>query len=426
MDSMNSGNTFPFTPLDYLKITIMGFGVSVFLGSMNSVVLPIRLLEIVPETMKNSYLGYLTFAGLVIAMVTQPVIGQISDRSRFAWGRRRPFILLGILLAIFLAPGIGLWQTYAVILLNWCLLQFATNTAQASYQSFIPDLVPENKKGTASGIKAMIEFSGSFIIIRFIAVFMDRYAPGESQFWLWVTLGILMLVLLGPMIYTLVAVREIPGPGGLETPFLSGLSRSFNIELRKNREFFWFLVSRAVMSLPGTALQTYFYYYVKDIFNPENPAGMATNVLLVVGLSLIITAAITGRLSDRFGRKPVLVSCGFIGALGILILHLSQNQLHLMISGFFIGAGNGAFWGTSWAQAADLLPKDESARFMGLTNLATVVGSGLARLIGPVIDFFNGISQNSGYSVMLLIGGLCYIGGSLIVMMKIKETRKVK
>ncbi len=425
MDNMSFEKNIRFTPFDYLKITILGFGLSVFLSSFNSIVLPVRLLDIVPETMKNTYLGYLTFAGLVIAMIVQPIIGRISDNSRFAWGRRRPFILTGILLAIFLVPGIGFWESYTVIFINWCLLQAATNTAQTSYQSFIPDLVPENKKGTASGIKAMLDYTGSFVVIRVVAIFMDRYVPGEGQFWLWVTLGILALFIFIPMLITVVAVKETTSTGNTASTSFFSILKSFQIDMKKDRDFIWFLVSRAVMSLPGTALATFFVYYVTDVFNPQNPVGMATNVLMVVGLSLIVSAALIGRLSDRLGRKPILVSCGFIGALGILFLFLSQNQIHLMLSGFLIGIANGAFWSTSWAQASDLLPKDESARFMGLTNLASVAGSGLARLLGPVIDFFNGINQNSGYSVMLLIGGLCYLAGSLVVMMKVRESRSI-
>ncbi|GAI75107.1 unnamed protein product, partial [marine sediment metagenome] len=37
----------------------------------------------------------------------QPIAGAISDRSSFRWGRRRPYILLGTILAMLLLPGIG-------------------------------------------------------------------------------------------------------------------------------------------------------------------------------------------------------------------------------------------------------------------------------------------------------------------------------
>jgi Na+-transporting NADH:ubiquinone oxidoreductase subunit NqrD len=57
-----------------------------------------------------------------------------------------------------------------------------------------------------------------------------------------------------------------------------------------------------------------------------------------------------------------------------------------------------------------------------LTNLAMCAGSALARLIGPVIDFFNGLSHNLGYSVMLLACFVFFVVGSLLIL-KIKGVR---
>ena len=75
---------------------------------------------------------------------------------------------------------------------------------------------------------------------------------------------------------------------------------------------------------------------------------------------------------------------------------------------------------TNWALATDLVAKDEEARYLGLTNLATAGGAALARLIGPVIDFFNASSPGLGYSVMLLACFIYLLVGSLLVM-KIKK-----
>ncbi len=74
---------------------------------------------------------------------------------------------------------------------------------------------------------------------------------------------------------------------------------------------------------------------------------------------------------------------------------------------------------SNWALATDLVPKGEEARYLGLTNLATAGGSALARLVGPVIDFFNAYSLNLGYKVMFLVCFICLVVGWLLVL-KIK------
>ena len=83
-----------------------------------------------------------------------------------------------------------------------------------------------------------------------------------------------------------------------------------------------------------------------------------------------------------------------------------------MFCGALLGIANGAFLSTSWALATDLVAKGEEARYLGLANLAIAGGSALARLIGPVIDFFNGLGPNLGYSVMLLVCFICFVAGA--------------
>ncbi|NIM04501.1 MAG: hypothetical protein GTN65_02525 [Armatimonadetes bacterium] len=77
---------------------------------------------------------------------------------------------------------------------------------------------------------------------------------------------------------------------------------------------------------------------------------------------------------------------------------------------------------SNWALATDLVPGGEEARYLGLTNLATAGGAALARLIGPVIDYFNRFAAGLGYQVML---GACFtyfIVGALLLLL-IKERR---
>ncbi|HID86724.1 MAG TPA: hypothetical protein EYP55_05015 [Anaerolineae bacterium] len=77
-------------PFDYVALNIYWFGLAFLWNSLHPIVLPAILLRFVPETLKNTYLGGLTFLGLILAMVVQPIAGAISDRPTFRWGRRRP------------------------------------------------------------------------------------------------------------------------------------------------------------------------------------------------------------------------------------------------------------------------------------------------------------------------------------------------
>ena len=199
-----------FRSVDYIKITVLGFALTALWSSLQGIILPIRLLEYVPESQKNTYLGLLTFAGLILAMIIQPGVGALSDRTSSSWGRRRPYILFGSVLAIILLPGIGLVNSYTSILIVYCLLQIGCNTAQASYQAFIPELLPEDKRGLASGVKSLLEVLGGVALVRLTAYLMGNYFGGEGRIWLWMALGALTVVLLTATIITIVTVREQP------------------------------------------------------------------------------------------------------------------------------------------------------------------------------------------------------------------------
>ncbi len=415
-----TGSTIQFRRRDYVKITIFGFALTALWQSMHLIILPLRLLDFVPETLKNTYIGWLTFAGLLLAMVVQPIAGAISDRSSFRWGRRRPYILLGGIVSLLFIPGIGLAGSYAAIFAVYCLLQLSTNTAQGPYQAFIPELVPERKRGLASGIKVLLEILGGVVIIYPIAILMDRYFAGEGSQWLWLVLGILAVVLLGAMIATVITVKEPPVNGGRQrTPLLATLYQTLK-DVWANRDFFWFLVSRLLIFMAFTTIQQYMLYFLRDVIGVTNPAEATVrfSILAVVGMLVIVYPA--GLLSDRIGRKPVIITAGLLGAVGIAIIFLYQNYNAILLAAGAIGVAIGAFNSSNWALATDLVPKSEEARYLGLTNLATAGGAALARLIGPAIDHFNRYSPGLGYKVMLLVCLVYFMAGSALVL-KIKR-----
>ena len=406
-----------FRLVDYVKITIFGFALAALWGSLHTIIIQVRLLDFVAESQKNTYLGLLTFTGLILAMAVQPVAGTISDRSSFGWGRRRPFILLGTILAILFLLGVGLVSSYIAIFVIYCLLQVSSNTAQGPYQAFIPDLVPGDRRGLASGVKCLLEISGGVILLYPVALFMDRYSTGEGMFWLWLALGALAIVLLATLLATLLTVKEHPGAGGSQLPLLSTLYKSFKIDVKTNRDFVWFLVSRLLILMAFTTLQTFAFYFLRDVVGVASPAAATARFSIVAVACMLVVVYPAGWLSDRIGRRPIAVTSGFLAALGIVLIFVFQHSYTvIMLCGGLVGLSFGAFLCTNWALATDLVAKGEEARYLGLTNLATAGGAALARLIGPLIDFCNTHGPGLGYSVMLWACFIYFVIGSALLM----------
>ena len=400
----------------YIKIAVYGFALSALWSGLHSIILPLRLLDFVAESEKNTSLGLLTFAGLAVAMAVQPVAGAISDRSGFRWGRRRPFILVGTVVTLLFLPGIGLAQGFLAVFAVYCLLQLSANVAQGSYQAFIPDIVSEGKRGRASGVKSLLEILGGVTLLYPIAFFMDHYSAGEGVSWLWLALSALAAVMLSALMITLLMVKERPGTGS-RLPLMPALYKSFKIDVTANRDFVWFLISRMLILMAFTTLQSFALYFLRDVVGVANPASATARFSIVAVLCMLAVVYPAGRLSDRVGRRPIAVSSALLGAVGIALIFLFRyNYLIIIFGGGLVGLSFGAFMSTNWALATDLVAKGEEARYLGLTNLATAGGAALARLIGPVIDFFNGYGSGLGYLVMLLACFLYLLTGAVLLL----------
>ncbi|MFH1651235.1 MAG: MFS transporter [Chloroflexota bacterium] len=410
-----AGNITGFRRRDYFKITIFGFAITALWQSLHTVILPLRILDFVPEAQKNTYLGLLTFAGLVLGMLVQPLAGAASDRAPWRWGKRRPYILFGTVAALVLLPGLGLAGSYLVLFLAYALLQVSTNAAQGPYQGFIPDMVPAGKRGRASGVKSFLEVAGGVALIYPVALLMDRYFLSGSAAWLWFALGALGLTLLIAMMATMMLVRENPLTGGPPPPLLTALRDAFRIDLRKHRDFAWFLGSRLLVFMGFTTIQQFALNFLRDVIGVTSPAEATARFSLIAVAGMFVIVYPAGHLADRLGRRPVNIASSLLGAAGIGIIFLTQQYVPTLLAAGVIGLAIGAFNSSNWALANDLLPEREGARFLGLANMATAGGAALARLIGPLIDVLNRQDGTLGYQVMLLACFGYFVLGALLI-----------
>jgi Na+/melibiose symporter-like transporter len=102
----------------------------------------------------------MTFVGLILAMIVQPLSGALSDRTRARWGRRRPWIAAGTLVDLLCLAIMALAGGYWALLVGYLLLQTSSNTAHGPAQGLIPDLVPAERRGLASGLKNLFDMAG--------------------------------------------------------------------------------------------------------------------------------------------------------------------------------------------------------------------------------------------------------------------------
>src|SRR5215213_8213042 len=97
---------------------------------------------------EESSLPYLWLAGPVTGLLIQPIIGAMSDRTWNRLGRRRPYFLIGAILAsiclIFMPFSPAVWVAASLL---W-MLDFSINTSMEPFRAFVGDKLPEEQRTT--------------------------------------------------------------------------------------------------------------------------------------------------------------------------------------------------------------------------------------------------------------------------------------
>lgn len=472
----------PLRWYDALTINAYFFGLTTLSQTMTPLIVPLLVQQFVGLDRQGAYYGNIRLWSLMTALLVQSLMGMLSDHTTSRWGRRRPFILIGTfgivaaLLLVGLTVGLegenGYWILFSIIL----LMMVAANTAHGAAQGLIPDLVPENRHGVYSGIKALLEVPLPVIVVSLVIGRM--VANGELFDALLVAIGLILLAMgitmfapekpsrnaqplnFAPFLRLVVmtslftaivlgigwlvrstgqwtgqlslsaaiVVMSLIGFLGMAIAIAVGVYFSIQIGLgsaaRQNPSYTWWVINRLAFLVGSTNIASFALYFMQGRLNlPGEQAAEPTRwLLLIVGVFILLAAPPSGWLSDRIGRKPMVAISGLSAALGALILVLVANLTAIYIGGILIGIGAGIFYSANWAMGADLVPKSEAGRYLGISNLAGAGAGAIGAYIGgPIADYFSRVAPHApgtGYVLLYAIYGLLFVA-SVLVLLKI-------
>lgn len=138
----------------FIKYAAAIVGIYIALMTPVTVTMAIRVQAIAPES-KGTALGSILGIGALFALFANPVFGWLSDRTVSRYGRRRPWMLAGVVLGGLSVAGIAFSDNLLVIGVLWCLAQTTYNAALAVIVAIVPDQVPEHQRGRISAISGM-------------------------------------------------------------------------------------------------------------------------------------------------------------------------------------------------------------------------------------------------------------------------------
>ena len=380
-----------------------------------------------------------------MAIIWQPIVGGVSDRTATRWGRRRPFIFAGTAGDVVFLIGIALAGSYWWVAVLYFLLQLASNTAQAPYQGLLPDVVPQQQRGEASGY---------YGVANLVGIASGTVGAGLllAHFGRAVSIGSIILVLVATMLVTVLFVPDrAPRVEGQFRNLRELLGKTFGVPFR-NRPFVWLMVSRLLIFMGFGGLQNFAFFYFDNVFFHGDRTATTLAASTLLGIAIGIAALISwpaSRLSDRTGRKPLIFAAGVCGAAGSLVLVFSHYQwlpqgvvdplaaflkvpdlaAQATLTGVVIGVGLGVFFSVDWAFIQDIIPAHEGGLYMGFSNIATA-GAGILAVAfgGPLLDLFNHgapiLGLPGGFPVIFGIFVVWFVVGSLSIL-QVPEPRRV-
>jgi MFS family permease len=181
------------------------------------------------------------------------------------------------------------------------------------------------------------------------------------------------------------------------------------------RSFAWWVTSRLAFLVGTTNLGSFSLYFLQTRLGyvGEKAAGPASQMTMMVGIFLLVSALFSGWLTDRFGHKNVTGLSGMTAAVGTLIFLLASNHITILIGGSILGIAVGLFYTASWALGTNIVPSEEAGRYLGISNLAGAGAGAVGAYIGgPLADFFTVNTPHIpglGYVLIFVLYGLLFL-----------------
>jgi MFS family permease len=378
-------------PLAHLiQLSVYWFGISIIWGGLDGAIIPYRLEQSYPDDFGFRF-AVISAAAVIMAIVVQPTVGIISDYTITRWGRRKPFIVIGALLDVVFLIGVASSQDFLVLLVFMVLLQFSSNFAQGPFQGYVPDLVPARQVGLASGLMGLM-----LVLGRIAGVGVGTLGIVTNNLWL-ATLA-LGVIEVATMIVLVRSVHE-----GTAAPPRPGtwweVARSaWGADVLRERNVLWLLLVRLLFlgAIASTSLGLAYFGRTHGL-DRDAAAGTLFIGTIIVGVATAAAAVPGGRLSDRFGRKPMIYAACAVAALGMAGVALAPNPTLAVAAYLPFGLGAGIFLSVDWALMTDVIPKETTGRYMGILNAGTAAA-------GPVYLFVAGLTLDTFSRIELGLG----------------------
>ncbi|HEV2659233.1 MAG TPA: MFS transporter, partial [Ktedonobacteraceae bacterium] len=333
------------------------------------IILPLQILAL-DSANKNWDLAAITAIGSTCGLISSVIGGALSDRTTSRFGRRRPFLVGGIIFSTALLFALAFAGSIATLLIEWALYQIAVNVVLAVLNAILPDQVPSRQRGLISAYTGMAIPLGLVLGSLIVTRVLHSQVP--------LTYFVIAIAFLIVILLLTVIVRDKQLPKELVKPFRMGaFLANLWVSPRAYPDFALAWITRFFLIMSSSVTTIYLLYFLQNALG-YNAAAATSHVATfnsIYGGILIVAALASGYLSDRLQRRKIFViSAGLVVAVSMVMLAFAHSWGLVIGAAVLFGLGYGVYLGVDFALVADVLPSPETrGKDMGIFNIANTL-----------------------------------------------------
>jgi MFS family permease len=435
------------TVREQLLLSILWFSLNVQSAALLPIVIPTQiLLFIAPGQIGNAqqaaFLGWLSTLGAIVSLIIPPVIGMFSDHTTSAFGRRRPYIVVGSLFLLVSAWTLTEARNVAVFVLGLTIYLIGNNSVTAAYQSLLPDRVPKEQRGEASGYLGLMTIIGNVVSLGLAAwlfsqVSLDSVGKGVIESGAKVFYLLTAIVLMVGVLITLAGVHEVPYVSAVEEtstvkePFRPRFQHWFVrnwVEPWRDYNFMLVFLTRFSVMMGLALFLTFIEYYFANVVHITNFVQTTAAIAILALVGAVFSAFFLGIYSDRVRRAPVVCAATACMALAALAFVIFNGNFPLWPLGILFGLGYGAYTSVDWALSVDALPSLSAVgKDLGLWSASSTLPAIIAPVLGgTIILLADAFGQTAlGYRLVFAVATIFLASGAVFVL-KVRERQEIR
>lgn len=365
----------------------------------------------------------------IMGLIVQPLVGHYSDNTWTRLGRRKPYFLVGAILAsiglvllpqadLFIAFLPALWVGTGMLM----IMDASFNISMEPFRAFVADILDEEQRTfgfttqtVLIGIGAVVGSWLPYILAEYFGV-ANRAEEGSVPLNLILSFIIGAVVLISAILVTIFTTREY-SPEEVELIEKAKAQKNGQIEeIEEERKaklsdiftdfvkmpdtmkqlswvqfFSWFgLFGMWVFTTPAIAQHFYNLPHTDSSSEAFNNAGDWVGILFgIYNLVSIPVALSLSKISQRFGRKKTHMYALIIGGVSFLSIYIMPDRYWLILSMVGIGVAWASILSMPYAILAGAINPKKMGVYMGIFNFFIVLPQILNGIVGgPMVKYF--------------------------------------